>query len=138
MVNIGAEDLDIIGLTIAVKIKTAVFYRQPQSVLQFLQPRKFAFSVNTTIFDVFIKRYDTILDAILTCARKPTWIGLIYRTETTTKNCKTEKLKVKADMLKVTVKVVRSEKKKKKGYSGKDLQKKVLCLEWKREWMMKN
>jgi len=24
-------------------------------------------------------RYDTIRDAILTCARKPTWIGLIYR-----------------------------------------------------------
>ena len=38
-------------------------------------------------------RYDTIRDAILTCARKPTWIGLIYRTETTTKNCKREKLK---------------------------------------------
>jgi len=29
--------------------------------------------------------YDTIRDAILTCARKPTWVGLIYRTETTTK-----------------------------------------------------
>ena len=39
--------------------------------------------------------YDTIRDAILTCARKPTWVGLIYRTETTTKNCKTEKLKSK-------------------------------------------
>ena len=36
-------------------------------------------------------RYDTIRDAILTCARKPTWVSLIYRTETTTKNCKTEK-----------------------------------------------
>jgi len=24
--------------------------------------------------------YDTIRDAILTCARKPTWVGLIYRT----------------------------------------------------------
>ena len=39
--------------------------------------------------------YDTIRDAILTYARKPTWVGLIYRTETTTKNCKTEKLKSK-------------------------------------------
>ena len=38
-------------------------------------------------------RYDTIRDAILTCARKPTWVGLIYCTETTTENCKTEKLK---------------------------------------------
>jgi len=42
------------------------------------------------------KRYDTIRDAILTCARKPTWVGFIYRTETTTKNCKTEKLKSKS------------------------------------------
>jgi len=36
-------------------------------------------------------RYDTIRDAILTCARKPTLVGLIYRTETTTKNCKKKK-----------------------------------------------
>ena len=35
--------------------------------------------------------YNTIQDAILTCARKPT---LIYRTEPATKNVKTEKLKV--------------------------------------------
>ena len=27
-------------------------------------------------------RYDTIRDAILTCARKPTYVSLIYRTET--------------------------------------------------------
>jgi len=27
------------------------------------------------------------------CARKPTWVSLIYRTEPTTKKCKTEKLK---------------------------------------------
>jgi len=40
--------------------------------------------------------YDTIRDAILTCARKLTWVGLIYRTETTTKNCKAEKLKSKS------------------------------------------
>jgi len=39
---------------------------------------------------------DTIRDAILTCSRKPTRVGLIYRTETTTKNCKTEKLKSKS------------------------------------------
>jgi len=39
---------------------------------------------------------DTIRDAILTCARKPTWVSLIYRTETTTKKCKKkEKLKSK-------------------------------------------
>ena len=40
-------------------------------------------------------RYDTIRDAILTCARKPTRVSLIYRTEPTTKKCKTEKLKSK-------------------------------------------
>ena len=40
-------------------------------------------------------RYDTIRDAVLTCARKPTWVSLIYRTGTTTKRCKTEKLKSK-------------------------------------------
>ena len=40
-------------------------------------------------------RYDTIRDAILTCARKPTWVGLIYRKEPTTKKCKNrKKLKV--------------------------------------------
>ena len=33
-------------------------------------------------------RYDTIRDAILACARKPTWVSLIYRTEPTTKKCK--------------------------------------------------
>ena len=36
-------------------------------------------------------RYDTIRDAILTCARKPTRVSLIYRTEPTTKKCKTKK-----------------------------------------------
>ena len=41
------------------------------------------------------KGYDTIRDAILTCARKPTWVRLIYRTEPTTKKWKTEKLKSK-------------------------------------------
>ena len=45
-------------------------------------------------------RYDTIRDAILMCARKPTRVSLIYRTEPTTKKCKTEKnYKVKTDML---------------------------------------
>jgi len=33
---------------------------------------------------------DTIRDAILTCARKPTWVSLIYRTEPTAKKCKTK------------------------------------------------
>jgi len=36
-------------------------------------------------------RYDTIRDAVLTCARKPTRFSLIYRTEPTTKKCKNRK-----------------------------------------------
>jgi len=35
--------------------------------------------------------YDTIRDAILMCARKPTWVDLIYRMETTTKIVKQKK-----------------------------------------------
>ena len=38
-------------------------------------------------------RYDTIRDAILTCARNPTWVSLIYRTQPTTKKCKNRKTK---------------------------------------------
>jgi len=41
------------------------------------------------------QRHDTIRDAILPCARKPTWVSLTYRTEPTTKKCKTKKLKSK-------------------------------------------
>ena len=49
-------------------------------------------------------RYNTIRDAILTCARKPTRVSLIYRTETTTKKWKTEKLNSKkTDMLRSIV-----------------------------------
>jgi len=38
-------------------------------------------------------RYDTIRDAILASAQKPTRVSLIYRTEPTTKKWTTEKLK---------------------------------------------
>jgi len=38
----------------------------------------------TCPFQHWTIRYDTIQDAILTCARKPTWVSLFYRTETTT------------------------------------------------------
>ena len=38
-------------------------------------------------------RYDTIRDAILMCARKPTWVSLIYRTQPTAKKCKNRKTK---------------------------------------------
>jgi len=55
------------------------------------------YSVETTGQIVLVLAwYDTIRDAILTCARKPTWVTLIYRTEPTTKkSVKTEKLKSK-------------------------------------------
>ena len=38
-------------------------------------------------------KYDTIRDAILTCARQPTRVSLIYRTEPTTKKCKNRETK---------------------------------------------
>jgi len=51
-----------------------------------------AYSLSASKIDDF---HDTIRDAILTYARKPTLVSLIYRTETTIKKCKTEKLKSK-------------------------------------------
>jgi len=79
---------------------------------------------------------DTIRDAVLTRARKPTRVSLIYRTEPATKNCKAEKLKSKKRICsEVTVKVweihvVSPEEEKERPCSGKDLQKrKVLSLE---------
>ena len=97
-----------------------------------------AMANNTIRIRLLVIRYDTIRYAILTCARKPTWVSLIYCTETTTKKCKTEKLKSKNDMLRSNSKSLRnhvvSPEEEKKGCSGKDLQKrKVLSLEWKRE-----
>jgi len=86
--------------------------------------------------------YDTIRDATLTCARKPTWVSLIYRTETTTKNCKTEKLKSKNGYARSNSEslgnhVVSPEEEKER--LQWDLQKmKVLSLEWKTEWVMEN
>ena len=81
-----------------------------------------------------ILRYDTIRDAILTCARKPTWVSLIYLTEPTTKKWKTEKLKRKKRICSgVSVNSAgnaRSQSwRKKEGYGEKDLQKrKVLSI----------
>jgi len=85
-------------------------------------------STQRSVGHTYTIRYDTIRDVILTCARKPTWVGSIYRTETTTKNCKTEKLKSKNRYVRSNSKslgnhVVSSEEKM-KGCSGKDLQKK--------------
>ena len=40
--------------------------------------------------------YDTIRDAILTCARKPTRVSIIYSTEPTTKKCKNRRKKTKS------------------------------------------
>jgi len=48
-----------------------------------------------------VLRYDTIRDAVLACAQKPTRISLIYRTEPTTKCEKNRKTKniINTDML---------------------------------------
>ena len=47
------------------------------------------------VFGMWTWASDTIRirDAILTCARKPTRVSLIYRTEPTTKKCKNRKTK---------------------------------------------
>ena len=88
-------------------------------------------------------RYDTIRGAILTCARKPTWVSLIDRTETTTKNCKTEKkLKSKNGYARSNSKSLRnhivSPEEEKERLQWELLQKKEVlsCLEWKIEWVM--
>jgi len=87
--------------------------------------------------------YNTIRDAILTCARKPTWVSVICRTEPTTKKCKNRKTKSRKQIWsEITLNSLgnpcsESWKRKRKGCSGKDLQKtKVLSLQWKREWVM--
>ena len=83
-------------------------------------------------------RYDTIRDAILTCARKPTWVGLIYRTETTTENCKTEKLKSKNRYVRSNSKsqgdhVVSSEEEERLQWEGFAEKEGFMSLEWNRE-----
>ena len=73
-------------------------------------------------------RYDTIRDAILTCAQKLTWVSLIYRTESTTKKENRKKLLSKKRICsEVTVKIwsihVVSPEEEKEGCGGKELQK---------------
>ena len=88
--------------------------------------------------------YDTIRDAIITCAWKPTWVSLIYRTEPTTKKCKNRKKTKSRKQIctEITVNSLgnpRSEswRRKRTGCGGNDLQKrKDLNLEWKSEWVM--
>ena len=86
-------------------------------------------------------RHDTIRYAVLTCARKPIWVGLIYRTETTTRNCKTEKLKstnrcARSDSRSLGNRVVSPEEERER-LRWEGFVEKVLSLEWKREWVMK-
>ena len=84
-------------------------HRQHKQMLQIWLPDDFYFKRSMTrdklftdnthhyhanvSIDVKVIRYDMIRDAILTCAWKPTWVGLIYRTEPTTKKCKNRKNK---------------------------------------------
>ena len=92
-----------------------------------------------------VKLYDTIRDAILTCARKPTSVSLIYRTEPTTKKCKNRKKNKSRKQVcsEITVNSPGNpcsgylRRRNGKGCSGKDLQKrKVLSVECKSEWVM--
>jgi len=79
-------------------------------------------------------RYDTIRDAILTCAQKLTWVpSLIYRTEPTTKKCKAEKLKSKKKRicLKISINSPRVSPEEEKEGNGDLQQRKVLSREWK-------
>ena len=59
------------------------FYRDAIATLP-LSYRRHKQTEHGRVVDIACIRYDTIRDAILTGARKPTWVSLIYRTETTT------------------------------------------------------
>ena len=75
-------------------------------------------------------RYDTIRDAILTCARKPTRVSLIYRTKPTTRKCKNRKTNSRKQICsEITVNspvnpCSESWRRKRKVCGGKDLHKK--------------
>jgi len=74
--------------------------------------------------------YDTIRDANLTCARKPAWVSLIYRTEPTTKNVKQKKTKSRKQICsEITVNSPGNP-------CSEYLKRKVLSLECKSEWVM--
>jgi len=62
-----------------------------QSVVN--RPKEHGLALFQTFYSSMIR------DAILTCARKPTWVGLIYSTETATKSLKQKNQKVTTDML---------------------------------------
>ena len=63
-----------------------------KDIIELLRIRRLTY-FETCVSYASWKIYDTIRDAILTCARKPTWISLIYRTEPITKKCKNRKTK---------------------------------------------
>ena len=101
-----------------------------------LQKRKFLYSAKhrITLWNVVLLRYyryDTTRDAILTCARKPTRVSLIYCTEPTTKKCKKTDKKLKSKKRICSEVTVNSPEnpcsqswRRNEGYGGKDLQKK--------------
>jgi len=72
---------------LGVAVGVAVEFNAPPDTILVISEA--VFTANHVRYDTI--RYDTIRDAILTCARKPTWVSLIYRTEPITKSVKTEK-----------------------------------------------
>jgi len=102
----------IIALLSAVVWKVSTLTKNPrenlfknlENSLKYVRMRSSAVFADRHLVSSLLLRYDTILydtirDAILTCARNPTWVSLIYRTESTTKKCKTEKLKSKKNRI---------------------------------------
>ena len=82
-----AETHDGRGFEISITVQQLAFFDPPCWCLPLVAASVNKWHMRNTIL------YDTIRDAILTCAQKPTWVSLIYRTEPTTKKCKTEKVK---------------------------------------------
>jgi len=77
-------------------------YNKNKCTKKFFEYSKY-YSVTEMLLALGLSSFDTVThtiryttrDAILPCDRKPTRVRLIYRTEQTTKKCKTEKLKSK-------------------------------------------
>ena len=118
-------------------ISTTVIIQQHVSIIWYIASHNIYVHATRTI------TYDTIRDAILTCARKPTWISLIYRTQPTTKKCKNRKTKSRKQICsEITVNSPGNPcseylRRRNEGLQWEgSAEKKVLSLEWKSEWVV--